>query len=277
MRYQVISSEKVPLTFKVAGLGSRFLAWLIDVSAIFSLFIVIALLGQVFEYARAGVGFAVIMVLTFIVQWGYFLLFEWLWHGQTPGKRAVGIRVIDLEGTGISFGQAAVRNVLRVADGLPLLIPDVVPVMYGVGFLVAACNPHQRRLGDLAAGTLVVYVETRTAPLVALQAGVIAHSARTQQLKQRLDQLSRRQKETLLDVCLRRDQLRIRERARLFAAVTDYFRTDLELAPHEHQSDEKFVLQLATALSADLQGPTLAGAISDASQRRPTTSASLKG
>src|SRR6202040_1016777 len=100
----------------------------------------------------------------------------------------------------ISFGQSAVRNVLRVADGLPLLIPDVVPVMYGVGFLVAAFNLEQRRLGDLAAGTLVVHVESRTAPLVALQLGIVAHSTRTQALKQRLDQLSRKQKETLLDV-----------------------------------------------------------------------------
>jgi uncharacterized RDD family membrane protein YckC len=261
MLHQVISSEKVPLAFKVAGLGSRSLAWLIDFSIVFGLFFLIAMLGSVFEYARAGLGFGVIMVLTFVVQWGYFLLFEWLWHGQTPGKRAIGIRVIDLGGASISFGQSAVRNVLRVADGLPLLIPDVVPVMYGVGFLVAAFNLEQRRLGDLAAGTLVVYVESRTAPLVALQLGIVAHSTRTQAMGQRLGQLSRKQKETLLDVSLRRDQLRVRDRARLFGALTDYCRQRLDLAPLEHQSDEKFILQLAAALSADLQGPTPAAAV----------------
>jgi uncharacterized RDD family membrane protein YckC len=261
MLHQVISSEKVPLAFKVAGLGSRFLSWLIDLAIIIALFYVIALLGSVFEFARAGVGFGVIMVLTFVIQWGYFLLFEWLWHGQTPGKRALGIRVIDLDGASISLGQSAVRNILRVADGLPLLVPDVVPVMYGVGFLVAALNAEQRRLGDLAAGTLVVYVETRTAPLVALQLGIVVHSQRTQALKQRLGQLSRKQKETLLDVCLRREQLRVRDRARLFAALTDYCRERLDLAPQEHQSDEKFILQLAAALSADLQGPAPATAV----------------
>jgi uncharacterized RDD family membrane protein YckC len=267
MLHQVISSEKVPLAFKVAGLGSRFFAWLIDLSIIVAMFYVIGVLGQVYEYAREGLGFGLIMVLTFVVQWGYFLLFEWLWHGQTPGKRAVGIRVIDLDGVGISFGQAAVRNVLRVADGLPLLIPDVVPVMYGVGFLVAACNAEQRRLGDFAAGTLVVYVEAREAPLVALQQGIVVHSARTQLLKQRLEQLSRKQKETLLDVCLRRDQLRVRDRARLFAALTEYFRQRLGLTPQEHQSDEKFVLQLATALSADLHGPPPAAAVTKVSAK----------
>jgi uncharacterized RDD family membrane protein YckC len=261
MLHVVISSEKVPLAFHVAGLGSRFLAWLIDLSTICLLFFIIAILGSLFEVARAGMGFGLIVLMTFVVQWGYFLLFEWLWHGQTPGKRAIGIRVIDIDGTSISFSQAAVRNVLRVADGLPLMVPDLVPVMHGVGFLAAASNAEQRRLGDLAAGTLVVYAETRTEPLAALQLGIVVHSARTQFLRQRLEQLSRKQKETLLDVCLRRDQLRFRDRARRFAALTDYCRQHLELAPHEHQSDEKFILQLAAALSADVHGPLPAATV----------------
>ena len=68
-------------------------------------------------------------------------------------------------------------------------------------------------------------------------------------LRQRLEQLTRPQKETLLDLCLRRDQLRVRDAARLFAAVTEYFRQHLDLAPEEHQSPEKFVLQIAAALT----------------------------
>jgi uncharacterized RDD family membrane protein YckC len=260
MLHEVISAEKVPLAYRVAGLGSRFLAWLLDLLIMFALFLVAVVFGQAWEEARGGLGFAVTMVLTFAVQWGYFVLFEGLWHGQTPGKRVIGIRVIDQQGAGISFGQAAVRNVLRVADGLPLLIPDVVPVMYGVGFLVAACNPEQRRLGDLAAGTLVVYVEAKNTPLIALRQGIVAHGQRTQLMRQRLQQLTRQQKETLLDLCLRRDQVRVRERARLFAAVTEYFRRHLDLAPQEHQSDEKFVLQLAAVLTEELEGPGLAAA-----------------
>jgi len=253
MLHQVISTEKVPLIYRVAGLGSRFLAWLIDMLIIVGLLYVALVMAAAWEAAREGFGMAVALVLTFLVQWGYFVLFEWLWHGQTPGKRVVGIRVIDLQGTGISFGQAALRNVLRVVDGLPLLIPDLVPVMYGIGFLVAACNSEQRRLGDLAAGTLVVFVEAKNAPLLALQEEFAGQAPRTQLFRQRLEQLTRPQKETLLDLCLRRDQLRVRERARLFAAVTEYFRGHLELSPSEHQSPEKFVLQLAAALTADHQ------------------------
>ena len=251
MLHYIISTEKVPLVYRVAGFGSRFFAWLIDMSVIGGLFFIIGVFAVFWDQVRVGLGSALFMVITFVVQWGYFLLFEWLWHGQTPGKRLVGIRVIDMDGAGISLGQAAVRNVLRVVDGLPLMIPDVVPVMYGVGFLVAACNPEQRRLGDLAAGTLVVYAADNSTPLSALQQGFAVRATHTQLLRQRLEQLSRKQKETLLDLCVRRDQLRVRERARLFAAVTDYFRSQLDLAPVEHQSDEKFVLQLAAALTAD--------------------------
>ena len=253
MLHQVISTEKVPLVYHVAGIGSRFVAWLVDLGIMLSLVIVVVVFGTTWQVARAGLGGAVILTLTFLMQWGYFVLFEWLWHGQTPGKRLVGIRVIDWQGTGISFGQSAVRNVLRVVDGLPLLIPDVMPLLYGVGFGVAASNLQQRRFGDLAAGTLVVLAEHKDTSLVALQHGFAGQTSRQHHLRQRLEQLTRPQKETMLDLCLRRDQLRLRERTRLFAAVADYFRRRLELSPAEHQSDEKFVLELAAALTADFK------------------------
>jgi uncharacterized RDD family membrane protein YckC len=251
MLHEIISTEKVPIAYRVAGLGSRFLAWLIDIQLMLAAFLFVGIYAQVWEFAREGFGIAIFLVITFAVQWSYFVLWEWLWHGQTPGKRLVGIRVIDWEGSSISFGQAATRNVLRVADGLPLLTPGLMPVLYGVGFLVAACNREQRRLGDLAAGTLVVHALARTQPLhTLLQQEGGATIPRVQMVRQRLDQLSRQQKQTLLDLCQRRDQLRVRERTRLFTAVSDYFRQHHDLAPQETQSDEKFVLQLAAVLTA---------------------------
>jgi uncharacterized RDD family membrane protein YckC len=210
---------------------------------------------------RPGLALAILAIWTFVLQWGYFVLFEWLWHGQTPGKRLLGIRVIQWPGTAISFFQAAVRNVLRVADGLPLLVVDVVPLLYGVGFVVAACNREHRRLGDLAAGTLVVHVERKPRPVQALPA-LASEADRLQRalLRQRLGQLDRPQKQTLLELCLRRDQLRVRERARLFHVAAEYFKSRLELAPREFQSDEKFILELAGVLNAEtgpegLRGP----------------------
>jgi len=252
MLHEVITSEKVPLTYRVAGLGSRLLAWLVDLGLVLVLTVMGVVFGSALELGRSGLGVGVIMLWTFVVQWGYFLLFEWLWNGQTPGKRLVGIRVIQWQGTGLSFGQAAVRNVLRVADGLPLLILDGLPLLYGVGFVAAACNRENRRLGDLAAGTLVVYVEHRPGPIGALQErGSEAAQVRAALVRQRLEHLDRKQKETLLELCLRRNQLRVRERARLFSAAAVYFKSNLDLAPAEFESDEKFIVHLAAVLGSD--------------------------
>src|SRR5262249_11958733 len=152
----------------------------------------------VLDAGRPGVGFAVFRVWLFAEMWGYFLFFEWLWHGQTPGKWLLGLRVISQEGTGVSFLQSAVRNILRVADGLPLPF-----LLYGMGFAAAACNRENRRLGDLAAGTLVVHVERRSRPLRAVgEAGGEVDRAWRAQVRQRLGQLDRQQKQALLDLCL---------------------------------------------------------------------------
>src|SRR6185437_4931101 len=113
-------------------------------------------------------------------------------------------------------------------------------------FIVAACNREQRRLGDLAGDTLVVHVERNVQPILLLHdAGSEADRQRIARLRQRLSQLDREQKQTLLDLCLRRDQLRVLERARLFQAAAQFFQNRLELAPDEYESAEKFVLQMA--------------------------------
>ncbi len=244
--HEIVSTEKVPFRFRVAGLGSRFLAWLVDCTALLALFCAGALVAGVLAMRREGLGMAVMTWWMFVLTWGYFLLFEWLWHGQTPGKRLVGIRVIQWDGTQMNFYQAAVRNILRVADSLPLPLP----IFCGfVGFTVAACNRENRRLGDLAAGTLVIHVERGQKPIRALQdARTAADRARLTLWRQRLAQLDREQKQTLLDLCLRRDQLRVGERARLFQAAAGFFRSRLDLAPEAYESPEKFVLQLAAVL-----------------------------
>lgn len=243
--HEVITTERVPFRYRVAGLGSRFLAWCCDAGLILGLLFMGNVFFSPFEAGRAGLGMALALLWQFIVLWGYFVFFEWLMQGQTPGKRLLGIRVIDQQGVAVSFFQAALRNVLRVADGLPLPF-----VAYGLGFAVAACNREQRRLGDLAAGTLVVEVERRAAPIQALpDARTEADRVRQLALRQRLTQLDRMQKQTLLDLCLRREQLRIADRARLFRAASEYFQQRFDLAPAEYQSDEKFVLELAAVLT----------------------------
>jgi hypothetical protein len=91
---------------------------------------------------------AVYALLNFAVIWGYYICFEWLNHGQTPGKQVARIRVVQLDGSPVSALPAVVRNLVRVIDFLP--------GGYGVGLIVMFTNDQSRRLGDFAAGTLVV-------------------------------------------------------------------------------------------------------------------------
>jgi uncharacterized RDD family membrane protein YckC len=239
--HQVLTPEKVPFTYRVAGLGARFLAWLIDSLLLAVLLVIGALFASVYENLREGFGILFMSVWMFGLTWGYYLLFEWLWSGQTPGKRLLGLRVIQWRGTSITFFEAAGRNILRFAN--------IVPLFYALDFAVAANNRENRRLGDLLADTLVVHVERQGKPIQALTAATEADRVRLTFLRQRLSQLTRDQKETLLDLCLRRDQLRATERVRLFRATVNYLRERLDLAPGEFESDEKFVLQLAAVLS----------------------------
>jgi methylase of polypeptide subunit release factors len=139
-----------------------------------------------------------------------------------------------------------VRNIVRFVDALP--------GVYGVGFAIAAFNRENLRLGDLAADTLVVHMEKRSRPIRAVvEARTEADRARLTLWRQRLASLAREQKQTLLDLCLRRDQLRVAERTQLFRSAAQFFESRLELAPDAYESDEKFVLQLAAVLSE--QGP----------------------
>ncbi|MHB1426382.1 MAG: RDD family protein [Gemmataceae bacterium] len=248
IRHEVLTTEKVPFRYRVAGLGSRFLAWLVDLFVIVGLDLMGVLVGSVLMTGRPGLGSALFFIWNFVVLWGYFLFFEWMWHGQTPGKALLGIRVIQWRGTEMNFFQAAVRNLLRVVDSLPLPAP-LGPGL--LGFVVAVCNREHRRLGDLAADTLVVHVERNVRPVLTLgDARGEADRQRLALLRQRLSQLDREQKQTLLDLCLRRDQLRILERARLFQAAAQFLEKRLDLAPEEHESAEKFVLQMAAVLSS---------------------------
>lgn len=258
MFHEVITTERVPLRYRVAGIGSRLLAWLLDLCLIILLDVAGFMAAAMLEIGRTGTGIGIFMIWGFVLQWGYFIFFEWAWHGQTPGKRLLGIRVIRVDGTGIQFAQSAVRNILRVADGLPIMMAPIpmletVVLPYGLGFLISICNREQRRLGDLVAGTLVVHIERRR-PLVQAMAARSGEWERSRQLviRQRLSQLDHEQKQAMVDLCLRREQLAVAERTRLFHAVAGFFKARLDLGPAEFQSDEKFILELAAALTERL-------------------------
>jgi uncharacterized RDD family membrane protein YckC len=244
--HSVITTEKVPFTYRVAGVGARALAWMVDACLLVLLLFIGNMYAGLMEGLRPGIGVAVFLFWFFGCLWGYFLLFEWLWHGQTPGKRLLGIRVIQWRGTSLTFLQSAVRNIVRLVDALPAAW--LFFGIYPLGFAVAIGNRKHLRLGDWAAGTLVVHVERRAGPIRALHDGPTKAGPADGRVRLKLAQLTRAQKQDLLDLCLRRDQLRLADRAQLFHAVAQYMEQELGIAPEEHQSDEKFVLRLAAIL-----------------------------
>lgn len=151
--------EQTALEYPLAGLGSRFLALLADtaiqVILAFFVFILGAFIGA--RLAKIwGLGpqwvFAIIIICLFLLNSGYFALFEIFWNGQTPGKRYAQIRVIKDDGRPIGAYEAIVRNAVRLVDALP--------GMYGVGLISIFLSRQSKRLGDHVAGTVVVHEKT---------------------------------------------------------------------------------------------------------------------
>ncbi len=152
--------ENVAFDYQIAGIGSRFLAALIDTLwlgllqvityATLFMFVISAVDSE--ELLDSGITvwlIALLGLVGFIFLWGYYIAFELAWNGQTPGKRRCGLRVIRMDGTPVTLTEVLIRNLVRAIDFLPMF--------YGIGIVVMFINKESRRLGDLAAGTLVVF------------------------------------------------------------------------------------------------------------------------
>jgi len=144
-RYRVETPEGIDLILRPASLVPRALAFAIDLAirglVLLLMFVVLALLGQL------GMGLGAILL--FLVTWWYMVLFEVLNQGRSPGKQLLGLRVVHDDGTPIGWAASLTRNLLRFVD--------ILPFGYTLGVLSCLSHPAFKRLGDLAAGTLVVY------------------------------------------------------------------------------------------------------------------------
>jgi uncharacterized RDD family membrane protein YckC len=152
--------ENVKLQRRLAGIGSRFIAGLLDNLLIALMYIVLLLLLLILGInilSHMGIStalemwvLAIMIFVAFLIYWGYFVLFEMLTNGQSPGKKYMKIRVVMLEGGGISLNSIAIRNLLRVVDAIGL---------YAVAGITMFVTHKVQRLGDLAAGTVVISEE----------------------------------------------------------------------------------------------------------------------
>ncbi|MCA1959563.1 MAG: RDD family protein [Desulfomonile sp.] len=165
--------EHYELQFRLAGIGTRFVAYLID-KAVQLLLLFVLVTAAITTYFALGRVFPRVPVpedlIKLLGRWllaaailmyglatgGYFILFEYLWSGSTPGKRLQGIRVIRKDGRPITFVDTAIRNILRFVD--------ILAEVYPIGLVVMFLDSRNRRLGDLTAGTLVVMDEAVNAP-----------------------------------------------------------------------------------------------------------------
>ncbi|HTV14266.1 MAG TPA: RDD family protein [Acidobacteriaceae bacterium] len=165
--------EQVAIRFPIAGVGSRFLALLADILIQALAYAIIVLLlallintllhsgtpvpGNNLSDNAAKWVIAGIILFVFLIYWGYFTLFEAFWNGQTPGKRFCKLRVIRDSGRQITLFESMTRNLVRVIDWFPGI--------YAVGVITMLCNKQNKRLGDFAAGTLVIHERAIESPL----------------------------------------------------------------------------------------------------------------
>ncbi|MCG9126059.1 RDD family protein [Candidatus Poribacteria bacterium] len=148
----VETPEQISINYQKAGIGSRFYAALLDTIILcLILFLGLYVNQGMIEYLSAIFGNwlgAIGGIIVFAMFWGYYMIFEIATNGQSPGKYVLELRVIKDGGYPINFSDSAIRNLVRLADFMPFF--------YGIGLIVMLFSPNWQRLGDLAAGTLVV-------------------------------------------------------------------------------------------------------------------------
>jgi uncharacterized RDD family membrane protein YckC len=147
--------ELVAIELPLAGIGSRFIAILVDYLIWGFVFLILGLLAAIiipalhfFGGVSANWAIGITLLIVFLLQWGYFALFEAFGNGRTPGKRVAHIRVIHQSGRGINFVEALARNLVRFVDA--------APSFYAIGVVTIFLSKRSQRLGDMVAGTLVV-------------------------------------------------------------------------------------------------------------------------
>jgi uncharacterized RDD family membrane protein YckC len=164
-RLEVETPDHVVLRYDLAGGGNRGFAALVDFIAA-SLLVAGGFIGWTIVAAVLPTGSlrplqGVLVMALFVIGWSYFIVLEWLWEGQTLGKRMFGLRVISADGSPASFTAVLIRNLVRVVDFLP--------AFYGFGLLAIVLSSRSQRLGDLAAGTFVVRAPRPRLDLLALR------------------------------------------------------------------------------------------------------------
>lgn len=234
----ILTPEHVQVELTPAGLGSRFLALLLDSLFAFGLSAFLATILALVP--PAGFAYAIWVTTSFLITSAYHVYFETYHQGRSPGKKLVGLRVVDGLGLPISLEQSFVRNVVRFLDAVPLF--------YGVGGLACLLDSRRRRLGDVAADTLVIREGRSSDPGRRLWLSREFNSLMTPRVLRFVrHRVTLEEREFLLTLCLRSGDLEDKARFDLMGDVARHYRRTLEI-DDTRLSDENLIRGL-TALA----------------------------
>jgi uncharacterized RDD family membrane protein YckC len=219
---QIRTPEGIVFSQTLAGPVSRFLAWLVDLLTVIAVMIALQTVLGGLGTISPGVASAVFTISYFVLNIGYGIFLEWVWRGQTIGKRLMHLRVMDAEGMRLQFDQIMTRNLLRVVD--------MLPIAYLVGGVFCWFNRKCQRLGDIAANTIVVRMPAVRQPdLDQLLAGKYNSLRQHAHLAARLRQrVSPEEAAVALQALVRRNEFEPAARIELFDELAAHFRQKVD-------------------------------------------------
>jgi uncharacterized RDD family membrane protein YckC len=241
---KIRTPEGIEFALPLAGPVSRMLGFALDMLVTLVIYSVANQILKPLAFFGQDFSAAILVLVYFVISLGYMMLAEWLWRGQTVGKRLLRLRVVDAAGLRLEPSQVIVRNLMRFLDGLPAL--------YLVGGITCLVSAHRQRLGDLAAGTVVVRAPKMSRPdLDQLLGGKYNSLAETRHLAARIRQKVRPEMGAIaLEALLRRDEIEPEARLALFGEMADYFRVLVEYPAEvaEQLGDEQYVRNVVEIL-----------------------------
>ncbi len=241
---RIRTPEGVVFSYALAGPVTRCLAVAIDMFCALAFSVVFGRLLGIVGLLAEDLTRGLMMVGYFVISIGYGVAMEWGYRGQTFGKRLLRLRVVDASGLRLQFHQVLMRNLLRFVD--------MLPAFYLLGGLVSLLSPRAQRLGDLAAGTMVIHQPKQSKPdLDQLLAGKFNSLRDHPHLVARFRQrVSPEEARVVLQALLRRDELEPTARVALFGELAAHFRSLVTFPPEATESmpDEQYVRNVVDLL-----------------------------
>ena len=257
--------EGVVFSQTLAGPMTRFLAWGIDLMCMSAILLTLNMIVGFASFISPDLANALGIFFYFIVSIGYAMTLEWMWRGQTVGKRVLRLRVVDAHGLRLQFSQVAIRNLLRIVD--------LLPGLYVVGGAATLLTRKAQRLGDVAANTVVIRIPRIVEPnLEMLQSdkynSLRAHPHVCARLRQRVTPA---EAATALQAIVRRDEMEAAARVQLFGELATHFKTKVDFPAEavEGIADEQYVRNVVDVL---YRTETKRAAGLKPTEARPTTS-----